>query len=96
MGIKYNLLLAVIYYLTFLLSPWIVNFARNLYWVEFTWFIPMAIGLFCSININNKICRFTSYLLAFFSILIKCLCGYEYISTIMLSMITFLVIDFVV
>ena len=96
MGIKYNLLLAVIYYLTFLLSPWIVNFARNLYWVEFTWFIPMAIGLFCSININNKICRFISYLLAFFSILIKCLCGYEYISTIMLSMITFLVIDFIV
>lgn len=92
---KYNLLFAGVFYVTFLLSPWIVNFARNLYWVEFTWFIPMAIGLFCSKNIDKRLCRIVSYLGATASIALKCLCGYEYISTIMMGLITFLLVDFV-
>lgn len=93
--IKYGLLMATIFYLTFLLSPWIVNFARNLYWVEFTWFMPMAVGLFCSLKINYYKYRIFCYIAAFFTILIKCLCGYEYISTIMLSLVMFLIIDFI-
>lgn len=91
---KYNLLMSCCFFITFLLSPWIVNFAKNLYWVEFTWFFPMLIGLFCSWKIHDKVCRIMSYVLAFASITIKCLCGYEYISTIMLGMISFLLIDF--
>ena len=92
---KYNALFAGVYYVTFLLSPWIVNFANNLYWVEFTWFIPMAIGLFCSLNIHKRICRLISYLGVVASITLKCLCGYEYISTIMMGLIAFLLADFV-
>lgn len=92
---KYNALMAECFFVVFLLSPWIVNFARNLYWVEFTWFIPMATGLFCSLYINNKKCRFLSYIITFFSIIGKCLCGYEYVSTIMLGLIVFLLGDIV-
>lgn len=93
--IKYDMLVGGIWYITFLLSPWITNFARNLYWVEFTWFIPMAIGLLCSIYIENRTVRILSYFGTFISIAGKCLCGYEYISTIMMGLILFLLVDFV-
>ena len=91
----YNSLMAAVFFLTFWLSPWIVNFARNLYWVEFTWFAPMAVGLFCAWKINDKRCRILSYAAAFVAITCKCLCGYEYISTIMMGLIAFLLIDFI-
>ncbi len=92
---KYNGVLAGCFYITFLLSPWIVNFSRNLYWVVFTWFLPMLFGLLCSLYWNSKKHRVFCYIGVFVSILIKSACGYEYISTIMLAMITFLVVDFV-
>lgn len=92
---KYDNILAGSFFVTFLLSPWIVNFARNLYWVEFTWFLPMIVGIFCAWKIESRICRGISYCLAFITILIKCLCGYEFISTIMLGLIAFLLVDIV-
>lgn len=95
LAVKYNILLAGCFYITFWLSPWIVNFARNLYWVEFTWFIPMALGLFCAWKIENKKCRIFSYCAVFVAIMGKCLCGYEYISSIMSGMISFLIIEFI-
>lgn len=94
--IKYNKVMAGVFYVTFWLSPWIVNYARNLYWVEFTWFLPMAVGLFCSWKINSRTCRISSYILAFIAIAGKCLCGYEYISTVMLGLISFLLVDLTV
>ena len=45
---KYSKSLGAIFYLTFLLSPWIVAFARNLFWVEFTWFLPGLLALMLS------------------------------------------------
>lgn len=92
---KYNKVLAGCFFVTFWLSPWIVNFARNLYWVEFTWFVPMAIGLFCAWKIDCRECRVLSYILTFVAIMVKCLCGYEYISAIMLGLVSFLAVDFV-
>ncbi len=92
---KYNLLLALCFFITFWLSPWIVNFARNLYWVEFTWFLPMLIGLFLSLKIESIKYRIICYFAIFISITVKCLCGYEYISTIMIGLIAFLFIDLV-
>lgn len=88
---KYDKLLGGIFYLTFFLSPWIIAFARNLYWVSFTWFVPCLLGLMLSFNYNKK--RFFVPLI-FLAILIKCLCGYEYITTIMLSTIIFFIVDF--
>ena len=56
-AVKYNILFAVCFGITFLLSPWIVNFAGSVYWLEFTWFMPMLIGLVCSIGIHNRYIR---------------------------------------
>ena len=92
---KYDAIMATCFFATVWLSPWVVNFARNLYWVEFTWFIPMLLGLFCSIHVNKKWCRVLSYIGVFLSILVKCLCGYEYITCIMMAMISFLFLDLV-
>lgn len=92
---KYNNLLATCFFVTFWLSPWVVNFARNLYWVEFTWFVPMLIGLFCAWKIDNKWCRRMSYIAALIAITCKALCGYEYISAIMVGLIAFLFADFI-
>lgn len=93
---KYNRLLAATFYLTFLLSPWITNFARNLYWVEFTWFLPMVVGLFCAWKIDSVRCRYLCYTAAFLSLLGKSLCGYEYLSTVMIGLIQFLMVDILV
>ncbi len=92
---KYNNILAGVFLYTFWLSPWIVNFARNLYWVEFTWFLPMVVGLFCTLRITERKSRIISYLAVFVTILVKCLCGYEYISVIMMGMISFLLVDWI-
>ena len=89
-SIKYNRLMGVIFYITFLLSPWIVAFARNLYWVEFTWLLPVLFGIMLSINYKNKRVFVPAIFVAIF---IKCLCGYEYISTIMLATIAFFIVD---
>lgn len=90
---KYGLLLAVGFFLTFITSPWIRNFSPNLYWVEFTWFIPMLVGIFASLHMDSAKVKILAYILAFISILIKSLCGYEYISTIMASLIAFPLAD---
>ena len=78
------------------MSPWVVNFAPNSYWVEFTWFLPMLAGLFCSINLGNKKLRLVSYAAAFAAVLAKCLCGYEYVSTVLVGLIAFLLCDIAV
>lgn len=94
-SIKYNNVMAYVFLYTFWLSSWIVNFARNLYWVEFTWFMPMLIGLFCSLHIESRKNRVISYVATFIAITAKCLCGYEYISVIMMGLVAFLLSDWI-
>lgn len=93
LAIKVNPLFAGCFYITCALSPWVVNFARNLYWVEFTWFIPMLVGLVCSIKLESIKWRIGCYLATFISITGKSLCGYEYISVIMMGLVAFVVVD---
>ena len=90
---KYNKLLAGCFFVTFWLSPWIISFSKNTYWVEFTWFIPMLVGLFCAWKIEDRRCRWASYIVCVISICLKCLCGYEYISVVMMGMISFMLVD---
>lgn len=92
---KYNALMAGCFYVAFLLSPWVVNFARNLYWVEFTWFLPMLVGLVCAVWIQKRFVRVACYAASFAAIAVKCLCGYEYLPVIMLGMIVFLLTDWI-
>lgn len=86
-----NKLLGKIFYLTFLLSPWVVYFGKNMYWVSFTWFLPGLFGLMLSLNYDKKKVFVP---LIFLTVFIKCLCGYEYLSVIMLFVIAFMIIDF--
>lgn len=86
---KYNQLLALIFFLVFWLSPWIVKSAPSMYWVEFLWFLPMLTGLYCLNNIESKRTRIICYFCIGLAIMLKCLCGYEYITMIMLGGIEF-------
>jgi hypothetical protein len=90
--IKYGLLMASSFYLVSICSSWIRNFSTNLYWVEFTWFIPMLLGLICLNDLNT---RFWLYPLFFLAILVKSAGGYEYITVIMLSSIMFLAAEWI-
>jgi len=91
---KFGKLMAIIWGGVFTLSPWIVDFARNLYWVEFTWFIPMLLGL---ILVYDKM-KFPHkdefiYFAAFVSVAIKSACGYEYLSSVLLGMVMFPLVE---
>lgn len=92
---KYNRLFAFCFFIIFLFSPFIVNYSRNLYFVEFTWFVPMLMGLFVSLNYNRKINPLLETFGVFVAVLIKSLCGYEYVSVILLAMIAFPLVDFI-
>ena len=79
----FSTLSAIIFGLVFILSPWIVVFARNLFWVPFTWFLPIAISMYFSIDaFRNFVKLRLMFLLIFFSFILKFLCGYEFITTI--------------
>lgn len=95
-GYKFNVLMSFVFGTTFLLSPWIVNYSNSVYWVEAIWFLPMLTGLICSIWIENKLVRIGSYVMAFVTIFAKSLCGYEYMTTVMLGLISFLLVDLIV
>lgn len=92
---KYNFIFAACYFCVFWLSPWVVSFGRNLYWVEFTWFVPMAVGLFCALKLQSRICRYLCFAAMYLAVFVKCLCGYEYISVVMMGGIVFLLVDIV-
>jgi len=89
---KYGLLFSGVFYAVTITSSWITNFAPNLYWVEFTWFVPMLLGLICMSNLDKR--QFL-YPLFFLAIVIKCACGYEYITVIMLSSVMFLLVEWI-
>lgn len=92
---KYNATMAVCFCTVFLLSPIVTKFARDLYWVEFTWFAPVLVGLWCAAYFDNRTVRLCSCVMAFVTVFVKSLCGYEYISTILIAMMAFLFADFV-
>jgi len=90
--LKYGLLLPSSFYLVSICSPWMRNLSASLYHVEFTWFIPMFLGLICLNNLNK---RYWLYPLFFLAILVRSSCGYEYMPVIMLSSIMFLVPEWI-
>lgn len=90
---RYGILLPLVFYGVVILSKWTTDFAPNLYWVMFTWFVPILLGLLC-VNYEKK--RTFIYPLFFVAIFFKSLCGYEYLSTIMITAEMFLIVEFLV
>lgn len=74
---------AAIFLLTLIGSPWIIFFARNLYWTPFLWFLP---ALFAALIYLKKGVAIRSLLLSGIvaAVFVKSLAGYEYLSAITL------------
>lgn len=90
---KYGIVFATVFYLVTMLSPWVIGFSTNLYWMEVTWFAPMLVGIFAANHVESKKARILSYVLAFLTVALKSACGYEYITVVMLGTIVFLLAD---
>ncbi len=86
----YGLIFSIAFYLITFISARVTDFAPNLYWVEFTWFLPMLLGLIC---LNHPEKRRWIYPLFFIAFFIKCACGYEFVTTVFLGGIMFLIAE---
>lgn len=79
-------LMAACFYCACFCSTWITDFASNLYFVPFTWFLPMLFGIMCMNRPDRKILW---SVLVFLSVVLKCLCGYEHVTCVMMSTVVF-------
>ena len=69
-------------------SQWLIFFSNNLYWAFFLAFLPISITIFFfqKFKFNCKRKYFNLYYFSIYLIIfIKCMCGFEYISTIGVS-----------
>jgi len=82
---EFSMFVAGFSFVCLMCSTWIIRYAFNLYWVIFVSFIPFALTWFCYKQCKEK----NSWALYFFLIgalvFIKSLCGYEYITNVILS-----------
>jgi len=83
--------LALAFVTPLLISPWVAAFAANLYWVEFTWFLPALIALLLGRRALLS-SRWFALLCVFMfaSFLLRLLSGYEFASTVVLASFVFL------
>lgn len=85
---KYDPVLSVVFFVVMGVSPWVLSMARNLYWVQFTWYLPMIVGL----EYYFDVCKGRNWLyclqmLVF--VMVKSLCGYEFITCVLVSAMAF-------
>jgi hypothetical protein len=74
---------AAIFLITMISSPWIVSFARSLYWSPFLWFLPALLAAMAYLK-KGVVPRLLFLLGIAASVFVKSLGGYEYLSTITL------------
>lgn len=79
----YNRLFGLIFFVTMVSSPWIISFARNLYWVPFTWFLPAIFAALVYLS-KGRAAKIAFLICTLCSIAIKSLAGYEYLTVITL------------
>ncbi|MCK5536502.1 MAG: hypothetical protein KAI79_06725 [Bacteroidales bacterium] len=73
-----------------LFSQWLVVMGRNLYWVYGLMYLPfLATFIACKYKeVNHKINQALFYSVIYFAVFIKSLNGYEYISTVLIAMVS--------
>lgn len=85
--VEFGLSAALFLSIGLMFSPWLMGFSGNMYWMPWTWYVPLA--LTCLVmstehpfarRVGWKAC--SAYAVA---IAIKAACGYEYMSTVMLA-----------
>jgi hypothetical protein len=81
MGRDLGLAAAVAGLLLIILSPWLTIFAKNLYWVPFTWFLPIVLTwrAFVWRHPTSRSELTTASAVISLALLVKCFCGFEYI-----------------
>ncbi|MDE1185938.1 MAG: hypothetical protein PW844_05580 [Pantoea sp.] len=72
-----------LYWLSLALSPWVLPFSYSLYWVPFTTILPGIITFLLGERIRSGR-KYLPLTLIAIAMVIRCLCGYEYITTITL------------
>lgn len=83
---SFSPILAICFASVYIFSPWVVVFARNLYWVSFTWFLPMIVTMALSERVFKNVTLHSTMFVALTVVYtIKLLCGYEYVTTIFLA-----------
>jgi len=82
--LEFGLMCAVAGLVSLVFSPWLTSMAKNIYWVPFTWFLPMALawrGYVTSSPPAGKQLR--SIVLGIgAAVALKCLCGFEYVTSV--------------
>ena len=68
-------------------SPWIISHAKDIRWITWSWYLPMFSLVVFNYYFNlKKISNIFIWLpIVYFAVLLRCLFGYEYISTILSS-----------
>ena len=65
-----------------LLSPWVQRGMKDLYWCLWTWLLPALAGLIlCAATKKRHTTPGWAYVLIFAAVCVRCMCGFEFIST---------------
>lgn len=92
-GLTISTTFAAVFFVCMMGSPWVVAISRNLYWASFLWFLPTVLAMYvyrCPPASRSQLLAIVLYGAAIF---LKCLAGYEYISSIILMSMTIFMID---
>lgn len=79
----YDWRFGIAFFLVMIGSPWVVSFARNLYWVPFTWFLPAVFAAMAYLAKNWRE-RVLCLIGVGAAVFLKSLAGYEYLSNVTL------------
>lgn len=79
----YNVRFGLVFFAVMVSSPWIIAFARNLYWMPVLWFLP-AVFTALAYRAGLKSHKIVYVVLVGVAVFLKSLAGYEYLSAITL------------
>ena len=83
---EFGIIPSLFFSATFFTSAWFIVFAKNLYWLPFSWFVPTLITIFVSIFYKKNYLAFIFFMTTlFFAYLINALFRYEYLTVVGLS-----------
>lgn len=83
----FGLIPASVFVAMVVISPWIVGYARNIYWIEPLMIAPFAIAFVGYQYFKNSKRLWLFYAIELLVIFLKLLNGYEYVSTIAISVL---------
>lgn len=87
---KVDKILGLIWIISILFAPFVLLFARNIYWSSFSFFLPILISIYYSVSPKNKSLILIVLNLA---LLFRFLIGYEFYTTLILTCTFFCVIN---